>query len=89
MRKVERYRKKIEDRLLNSYDKVRSTYRNRLAVVNVQRDSCGGCFNKIPPQLQLEIANRKKINACEHCGRILVDDDILSVGKEKKVAEKV
>jgi predicted nucleic acid-binding Zn-ribbon protein len=48
----------------------------------VERDSCGGCFNKIPPQLQLEISMRKKIIACEHCGRILVDDYIEEVGKE-------
>ena len=85
LRKVERCRKKIEPRLLNAYDKVRASYRNRLAVVTVTRDSCGGCFNKIPPQLQLEINNRQKINACEHCGRVLVDDDILSVGKKVKV----
>ena len=53
-------------------------------MVTVERDSCGGCYNKIPPQIQLEIGNRKKILACEHCGRILVDDHILSVGKEPK-----
>ena len=89
IRKSERIRKKIEDRLLKAYDKVRSTYRNRLGVVTVSRDSCGGCFNKIPPQLQMEIGNRKKIIACEHCGRVLVDDDILSVGKKPKVVESV
>jgi len=79
-RKAERQRKNIEDRLLKAYDKVRTTYRNGLGVVTVQRNSCGGCFNKIPPQLQLEIGMRKKIIACEHCGRILVDDNILVVG---------
>jgi len=52
-----------------------------------QKENCGGCYNKIPPQIQLEIGNRKKIIACEHCGRILVDDHILSLGKEPK--EKV
>lgn len=67
----------IEDRLIKAYDKIRSSYRNGLAVVTVKRDSCGGCFNKIPPQVQLEISMRKKIIACEHCGRILVDDQIL------------
>ncbi len=87
IRKSERIRKKIEDRLLKAYDRVRATYRNRLGVVTVSRDSCGGCFNKIPPQLQMEIGNRKKIIACEHCGRVLVDDDILSVGKKVKVKE--
>jgi len=78
IRKSEKARKKIEDRLLKSYDRVRSNYRNGLAVVSVSRNSCGGCFNKIPPQIQLEIGMRKKIIACEHCGRILVDENILS-----------
>ncbi|MBK8878698.1 MAG: hypothetical protein IPN74_09185 [Haliscomenobacter sp.] len=67
----------VEARLIKAYDKIRSSYRNSLAVVTVQRDSCGGCFNKIPPQVQLEIAMRKKIIVCEYCGRILVDDYIL------------
>ncbi len=80
----EKARKVIEDRLLKAYDKIRKTYRNGLAVVQVERDSCGGCYNKIPPQLQLEIGLRKKIIVCEHCGRVLVDDDILEVGKEEK-----
>ena len=66
----------IEDRLLNSYDKPRRTYRNGLAVVTVERSSCGGCFNNVPPQVQLEIGLHKKIIACEHCGRILVDTSI-------------
>lgn len=76
-KKSERARKNIEERLIRAYDKVRKTYRNGLSVVTVERDSCGGCFNKIPPQMQLEISMRKKIIACEHCGRILVDDYIL------------
>jgi predicted nucleic acid-binding Zn-ribbon protein len=71
----------IEERLIKAYDKIRSSYRNGLAVVTVQRDACGGCFNKIPPQVQLEISMRKKIIACEHCGRILVDDLILTGDK--------
>lgn len=74
-------REHIEDRLIKAYDKIRTSYRNGLAVVTVQRDSCGGCFNKIPPQVQLEISMRKKIIACEHCGRILVDDYILTGDK--------
>ncbi len=84
LKKTERARKKIEERLLKSYDKIRTNYRNGLSVVTVERDSCGGCFNKIPPQIQLEISQRKKIQACEHCGRVLVDDDILLVGKKSK-----
>jgi hypothetical protein len=74
-------REYIEERLIKAYDKIRTSYRNGLAVVTIQRDSCGGCFNKIPPQVQLEISMRKKIIACEHCGRILVDDYILTGDK--------
>ena len=69
-------RKGIEDRLLKAYDKIRKTYRNGLAVVGVERNSCGGCFNQVPPQTRLEIGMHKKILACEHCGRILVDEEI-------------
>ena len=67
----------IEPRLLTAFKRIRKNARNGLAVVTVQRDACGGCFNKIPPQRQLDIANRKKIIVCEYCGRILVDKDIL------------
>lgn len=69
--------KGIEERLMKSYNKLRGAYRNGVAVATVSRNSCGGCFNKVPPQVQLEIASRKKIIACEHCGRILVDESIL------------
>ncbi len=64
----------IEPRLLNAYKRIRGNARNGLAVVTVERDACGGCFNKIPPQRQLDIKSRKKIIVCEYCGRILVDD---------------
>ncbi|MDR0437114.1 MAG: C4-type zinc ribbon domain-containing protein [Bacteroidales bacterium] len=70
------HKKKIEQRLISSYDKVRENARNGLAVVVVERDACGGCFNKIPPQRQAEIKLHKKILVCEHCGRILVDEGI-------------
>ena len=69
-------REKVEERLLNSYDRIRANYRNGLAVVPVERDACGGCFNAIPPQRQSEIKQRKKIIVCENCGRILVDRDL-------------
>jgi predicted nucleic acid-binding Zn-ribbon protein len=65
-------RKNIDERLLFAYDKLRTNAKNGLAVVQVVRDSCGGCFNSIPPQRQMEIEMRKKITICEHCGRILV-----------------
>ena len=76
-KEIDKARANIDERLLKSYDKVRKTYRNGLAVVPVMRDACGGCFNKIPPQVQLEIGLYKKINACEHCGRVMVDDEIV------------
>lgn len=63
----------VEGRLITAYKRIRGNARNGLAVVTVERDACGGCFNKIPPQRQLEIRSRKKIIVCEYCGRILVD----------------
>lgn len=62
----------LDDRLAAAYTRLRSNARNGLAVVIVDRDACGGCFNKIPPQRQLDIQSKRKIIACEHCGRILV-----------------
>ena len=76
-------RKGMDDRLLYSYDRIRKSYRNGLAVVPVERDACGGCFNAIPPQKQSEIKQRKKVMVCENCGRILVDDDLNSVVEVK------
>ena len=65
---------KIDERLLTAYDRIRSNVRNGLAVVTVKRDACGGCFNRIPPQRQVDIRQGKKIIICEYCGRILVAD---------------
>lgn len=67
---------KIETRFLDAYHRIRTNYKNGLAVVSVQRDSCGGCFNAIPPQLQAEIRQHKRITLCEHCGRILVAEEM-------------
>ncbi len=64
----------IEERLLTAYNRLRNNANNGLAVVTIDRDSCSGCFNQIPPQRQLDIRQRKKIIVCEHCGRILVDE---------------
>ena len=69
-------RSHVEERILISYDRIRKSYRNGLAVVPVERDSCGGCFHAIPPQRQSEIKLRKKVIVCENCGRILVDNDL-------------
>lgn len=66
----------IDERLLAAYTRVRNNARNGLGVVAIQRDACGGCFNKIPPQRQLDIRQHKKVIVCEHCGRILVDPRI-------------
>lgn len=72
----------IDERLMYSYDRIRNSYRNGLAVVAVDRDACGGCFNSIPPQRQSEIRLHKKIIVCENCGRILIDANL--DGSDKK-----
>ncbi len=63
----------IEEHLLTTYERIRNNVKNGLAVAVIDREACGGCFNKIPPQRKLDIATRNKIIVCEHCGRILVD----------------
>jgi uncharacterized protein len=73
---------RIEDRLLVAYQRIRKNARNGLAIVQIERDACGGCFNKIPPQHQLDIRMHKKIIVCEYCGRILVDSDITNMVKK-------
>jgi predicted nucleic acid-binding Zn-ribbon protein len=72
LKKSELAKKKIDDRLVFAYNRLRDNAKNGLAVVPVDRDACGGCFNKIPPQRQLDIQSKKKVLVCEHCGRILV-----------------
>ena len=74
----------IEARLLQAFKRIRKNSRNGLGVVYVQRDACGGCFNKIPPQKQLDIRSRKKIIVCEYCGRIMVDPELAGVVAEQK-----
>jgi len=69
----------IEARLLAAFKRIRKSARNGLAVVYIQRDACGGCFNKIPPQRQLDIKLRKKTIVCEHCGRIMIDPQLAGV----------
>lgn len=72
--KAEEAEKHVEERLITAYNRLRNNAKNGLAVVSIQRDSCSGCFNQIPPQRQLDIRQRKRIIVCEHCGRILVDE---------------
>jgi uncharacterized protein len=73
---AEKASENIEERLLTAYTRLRNNAKNGLAVVTIQRDSCSGCFNQIPPQRQSDIRQRKKIIVCEHCGRILVDEQM-------------
>jgi len=74
---------KIEPRLLTSFKRIRKNARNGLGIVYVQRDACGGCFNKIPPQRQLDIKMHKKVIVCEYCGRILIDPELAGVKIDK------
>ena len=78
---------KIEPRLLASFKRIRKNARNGLGIVYVQRDACGGCFNKIPPQRQLDIKMHKKIIVCEYCGRILIDPELAGVKIEKTTGD--
>ena len=80
---------KIEPRLLQSFKRIRKNSRNGLGMVYVQRDACGGCFNKIPPQRQLDIRSRKKIIVCEYCGRIMIDPELAGIQLEVKVDKEV
>jgi len=83
--KAKALEEKIDPRLLTSFKRIRKNARNGLGIVYVQRDACGGCFNKIPPQRQLDIKMHKKIIVCEYCGRILIDPELAGVKVEKPV----
>lgn len=74
LKKAEKAETQIEERLLTAYKRLRKNAINGLAIVTIERDSCSGCFNQIPPQRQLDIRQRKKVIVCEHCGRILIDE---------------
>ena len=78
----------IEPRLLSAFKRIRKNSRNGLGVVYVQRDACGGCFNKIPPQRQLDVRMRKKVIVCEYCGRIMVDAELAGVTPSGVAEEK-
>ena len=86
--KVKELESKIENRLLTSFKRIRKNARNGLGVVYVQRDACGGCFNKIPPQRQLDIKMHKKIIVCEYCGRIMIDPELAGVKVDKVTGEE-
>ena len=72
--KAEKAKEPIDERLLVAYNRIRKNVHNGLAVVTVTRDACGGCFNRIPPQRQVDIRQGKKLIVCEYCGRILVGE---------------
>ena len=78
----------IEPRLLSAFKRIRKNSHNGLGIVYVQRDACGGCFNKIPPQRQLDIRMRKKIIVCEYCSRIMIDPELAGVRLDSPVTEK-
>ena len=86
--KVKDLESKIESRLLTSFKRIRKNARNGLGIVYVQRDACGGCFNKIPPQRQLDIKMHKKIIVCEYCGRIMIDPELAGVKIDKTTGEE-
>lgn len=78
----------IDSRLLSAFKRIRKNARNGLGIVYVQRDACGGCFNKIPPQRQLDVRMHKKIIVCEYCGRILIDPELAGVELDKPATEE-
>lgn len=78
----------IEPRLLQAFKRIRKNSRNGLGIVYVQRDACGGCFNKIPPQRQLDIRMRKKIIVCEYCGRIMIDPELAGIEQVQHLETK-
>ena len=80
--KVKDLEQKIDDYTLAAFKRIRKNARNGLAIVTVQRDACGGCFNRIPPQRQLEIKMHRKVIVCEYCGRIMVDGALVGIAPE-------
>jgi uncharacterized protein len=84
LKQSEKQAKKVEERLLKAYHRIRGGAKNGLAVVAVDRGACGGCFNVVPPQRQADIMDKQKIIICEHCGRILADADMIKVHRKKK-----
>ena len=86
MQKAEAFKEKIEPRLLTAFERIRKNARNGLAIVQISRDACGGCFSTIPPQRQLDIRLHKKIIVCEACGRIFIDEQLVKEDKERTEA---
>ncbi len=89
-RKMVRLSKKVEDRLLKGFNALRDRYSNGLAVVTIERKACGGCYNTVPPQIKIEVAQNKEIIACENCGRVLISDELATEvdKKDRTVVEE-
>ena len=88
-RKIVRLQKSVDKRLLTAFKALRARYRDGLAVVTVTRNACGGCFNMVPPQMKIEISQKKEIIACENCGRVLIADDLATlVDKKDRTVKK-
>ena len=83
-KEAEGYKAKIEPRLLTAFERIRKNARNGLAIVQIERDACGGCFSTIPPQRQLDIRLHKKIIVCEACGRIFIDKQLVEENENKE-----
>lgn len=87
-KKISKLNKQVDDRLLKAFDALRQRYGNGLAIVTITRNACGGCFNAVPPQMQIEIQQKKEIIACENCGRVLIADDLATaVDKKERVTD--
>ena len=86
LEKAEVLKASVDERLLTAFERIRKNARNGLAIVKIERDACGGCFSKIPPQRQLDIALHKKIIVCEACGRIFIDDKLVRREKDQEQA---
>lgn len=84
LKSSDRQAKKVEERLLKAYRRIRGSAKNGLAVVSIDRGACGGCFNVVPPQMQADVMDKLKIIVCEHCGRILADADQIKVHRKRK-----
>ncbi len=88
MKEREKRLKNVAENLYLSYERIRGNARNGLAVVNVKRNACGGCFNIVPPQRQVDIKERKKLVVCEHCGRVFADVEAVEVVEKKRTTRR-
>ncbi len=88
MKEREKRMKNVADTLYLSYERIRENARNGLAVVNVKRNACGGCFNIVPPQRQVDIKEKKKLVVCEHCWRVFADVETVEIVEKKRTTRR-